>query len=181
MAFKTVSSLDADNTVSLGKRDKKTGKLGPNSAEGYYLGNRVVQTNLGPSTLHFLQTPKGNLGVWGSTDMNRKLGAVDAGTMVRITAAGERPSKKGNPMKVFTVEFDTENTIEVQVSASQPAEDVNNNDTGYGTDGSGGDGSEDESTEDYEAPAYNPPPKTQQLSAAERKAKVDALLKGNRK
>jgi hypothetical protein len=183
MAFKQVNSLDADVTVSLGKKDKKTGKPFPKTAEGYYLGSREVKTNLGPSTLHFLQTPKGNLGVWGGTDMNKKLGTVAPGTMVRITAAGQRPTPRG-AMNVFKVEEDQNNTITVNVSASQPA--AESDDAGYGAEDDGGSyGGSDEDdgggTEDYTAPASQGGG-TPALSAAERKAKVDALLnKNNRK
>lgn len=113
MAFKPVVDLDAENSISIGGKDKKTGKPNPNSAEGYYLGSKTTESKFGPSKLHILQTPKGNIGVWGKTDMDRKLGGVIAGTMVRVTYAGEVPSNKGNPMKKFKVEVDDANRINV--------------------------------------------------------------------
>jgi hypothetical protein len=72
LSFKEVISLDADNVIALGKQNKKTGKPFPKQAKGYYLGSRKVKGKIGESTIHFLQTPKGNLGLWGTTDLNRK-------------------------------------------------------------------------------------------------------------
>lgn len=190
MAFQKVASLEADNTISLGKKDKATGKAFPTQAEGYYLGNRTVSTKLGPSTLHILQTAKGNLGVWGGTDMNRKLNQVQAGTMVRITAAGKKPTPKGD-MNVFNVEVDNDNQIEVLLSGlgnagtGTTASDFAANDDGdtgytgaYGdTETSFGvDDNEEDKDEGYEAP---PAKVASGLSAADRQAKVQALLKGN--
>lgn len=166
MAFTQVTSLDADVTISLGKKDKTTGKPYPNQAEGYYLGNRKVNTKLGETTLHFLQTPKGNLGVWGGTDMNKKLAQVQPGTMVRITAAGKRPTPRGD-MNVFTVESDTDNTITVNISAAA-AEDYSDTGTNE-TSGYSSDETEDENSDVAQSQA---------LAAAERKAKLDAILKG---
>lgn len=112
MAFKEVASLDADTTIAIGKTDKKTGKAYPTQAEGYYLGSRTVEGSRGPSTLHFLQTPKGNLGVWGTTDLNRKLNRVKPGVMVRITSTGTKPTPKGD-MFTYRVQDDNDNTIDV--------------------------------------------------------------------
>lgn len=172
MGFKTVSSLDADVTIAIGKKDKTTGKDYPKQAEGYYLGSRTVEGKRGPSVLHFLQTSKGNLGVWGTTDLNRKVSAVQPGTMVRITSTGTKATPKGD-MFTYKVEVDVENTIVVEVSASQPAteddadaSDANDSDGGYNDTTS--DDSEDEA---LQAAA---------LAAAERKAKVEALLRGNK-
>lgn len=115
MGFKEVASLDADVTISIGKLDRKTGKQGPKSAEGYYLGSRTVQNKRGESKLHFLQTEKGNVGVWGTTDMNRKLSQVVPGTMVRITSNGTKPTPNGD-MYMYRVELDETNTIEADSS-----------------------------------------------------------------
>lgn len=168
MAFKTVQSLDADNTVRLGGFDKKTKKDNPTTTEGYYLGKRVVTGGkFGDSTLHFLQTPKGNLGVWGKSDMDKKLAAVAAGTMVRISFTGTRPTNKGNDQMIYKVEHDPENTIEVNIdmSSSNDSEENYSDDSPTDTD----DVMEDEDDEDtVQASA---------LAALERKQKVEALLK----
>ena len=115
MGFKEVSSLDADVTIALGKKNKETGKPYPKQAEGYFLGSRIVENKRGESKLHFLQTPEGNLGLWGTTDLNRKLASVPTGTMVRITSTGTKPTPNGD-MYTYKVELDSSNTIEVDTA-----------------------------------------------------------------
>lgn len=168
MAFAEVSSLDAEVTVALGKTNKATGKPYPKQAEGYYLGNRTVANKRGESKIHFLKTAKGNLGVWGTTDLNRKLSQVVAGTMVRITSTGTKPTPNGD-MYTYKVEQDNANAIEVQIEAAAAAhadfaddEETTDEDTSYSSDES-----EDEDATQSVA-----------LAAAERKAKVQALFKG---
>ncbi len=162
MGFKTVTSLDADVTVALGKKNKATGKPYPKSAEGFYLGNRTVKGSRGPSTLHFLQTAEGNLGVWGTTDLNRKLSQVAAGTMVRITSTGTKPTPNGD-MYTYKVEQDSDSTIEVEVAAP----------TAYA------DADETEETPAYEAEAEEVEDDSQlkaQAEAASRRDRVEAML-----
>lgn len=168
MAFKEVSSLDADVTVALGKKDK-SGKPYPKQAEGYYLGSRTVKGQRGDSTLHILQTAKGNLGVWGTTDLNRKLGSAVPGVMVRITSTGTKPTPKGD-MYTYKVEADTDNTIEVSSAAPADNEDsfeaavADSSDISYEA--------EEESNEDEDQDAIL----AAQEAALARKAKVQAML-----
>jgi hypothetical protein len=168
MGFKVINDLDAENVTALGGFNKKTGKKNPVSAEGYYLGSREVDGKKGKAKLHFLQTPTGNLGVWGKTDMDKKLPAVPVGTMVRITHTGMLSTKNGE-MYNFKVEVDDENTIEVLgVQAFDSGNANEASDEEYVAD------SEDEGEEEQE---YTPPPAARPgLSAAERSAKVQALL-----
>lgn len=169
MGFTEVASLDADVTYALGKKDK-SGKPYPKQAEGYYLGSRTVKGSRGDSTLHFLQTPKGNVGLWGTTDLNRKLGSATPGTMVRVTSTGTKPTPKGD-MYTYKVEVDADNTIEVANFASgsdnDSLESVNadDSDTSYNA-------AEEESNEDAEQDALL----AAQEAAAIRRAKVQAML-----
>jgi len=134
MAFKEVSSLDADITIAIGKVNKETGKPYPKQAEGYYLGSRKVENKRGESTLHFLTFGSDNpavvrefkalglgigqnLGVWGTTDLNRKLGAAPVGAMVRVTSTGTKATPNGD-MYTYKVEVDSDNSIEVAASDS---------------------------------------------------------------
>lgn len=168
MAFKQVEALDADITYSLGKLNKKTGKTDPKQAEGYYLGNREIEGGkYGKSVLHFLKTPKGNLGVWGGGDMNKKLSGVVPGTMVRITANGTRPTPRGD-MKVFTVEVDSDNVLEGYSAPGQ----FNESSVSYDDGGDDVDSSNEDAEDDLQQQA---------LVAAENQAKVQALLNKNRK
>jgi hypothetical protein len=175
MGYEEVTSLDADVVVALGKRDKKTGKEYPKQAEGYYLGNRTVQNKRGESLIHFLKTPKGNLGLWGTTDLNKKLSQIAAGTMVRVTSTGTKPTPNGD-MYTYKVEADKSNTIEVSVASAEAADDSGSDETAYEAGSSyegDGDAASDEDGDDNEA-VYA----AAAVSAAERKAKVEALLRG---
>lgn len=166
MAFKVLASLDADVSVAIGKTDKKTGKKGPNSAEGYYLGSRKVNTKKGEATLHFLQTPDGNLGVWGTTDMNRKLSSVQPGVMTRITFSGMKETPKGG-MFTYKVEVDNDNTIEVEAAADSAS---------YADEGA----DESEESGDDEGESEEEPAQASAALAAKRdaeKKKVEEIMK----
>lgn len=165
MGFTEVSSLDADTTVALGKVDKKTGKAYPKQAEGYYLGKRSVEGKKGPSRLHFLQTAKGNLGVWGTTDLDRKLSQVTPGAMIRVTSTGTKETPKGD-MYTYKVEIDKGNTIEVS-SATEDFSDLNEDGN---VDDSVGSGDNQESDEAYDSQAVA-------MAQAARRAEVEAVLK----
>lgn len=179
MGFKEVQTLDADVCVALGKRDKKTGKMGPKNAEGYYLGSRSTENKRGESRLHFLQTPKGNLGVWGTTDLNRKLLQVTPGTMVRITSTGTKATPNGD-MYTYKVEQDSKNTVEINIESSEnyTSSAENASKAEYGNTDS------DNAYDDMEAVGYdnqdtdnNNSVQEKELAAASaRKAKVQALL-----
>jgi hypothetical protein len=125
MGFKEVASLDTDTTIALGGTNKKTGKPNPVQVEGYFIGSKTVESKMskdGFAKLHILQTSKGNVGVWGKTDLDRKMLQVTPGAMIRITQNGrlELPGKM--PMYKFKVEVDSENTIEVSAPAEQQEE-----------------------------------------------------------
>ena len=179
MAFKTVTDLSTDTMISLGGFNKKLGKTNPTSVEGYFLGARKVESNKAKSGYAFiyaLQTSKGNVGVWGKTDLDRKMEIAKPGQMVRLSFDKMVSTPKGEMYK-FKVEIDADNTIEV----STPVEASNS--TGGNEEGdqeesnfSGGNAYEEDNN-DFEAEeaAANAA-----LAAAERKATVAALLKGNK-
>lgn len=167
MAFKEVASLDAEVTIAIGKKNKQTGKPYPNQAEGYYLGNRKVQNRKGESTLHFLQTPKGNLGVWGTTDLDRKLRQVTPGTMVQITFAGMKQTPNGD-MYSYKVAQDTENTIEVATTEVETGDDLGGGNEG----GFDGEAAETEDSDDSAAEALLAQAEARKAQAA----RVQALL-----
>lgn len=171
MSFKEVASLDAEVTISLGGVNKKTGKKNPTSIEGYYLGSRVVESKKGESKIHFFQTSKGNVGVWGKTDSDRKLSGVTPGTMTRISFDKMQPTPNGEMYK-YKVEVDGDNTIEVGgISAS-----LGNEGAGSGFGDSGDDYVSDADTsDDSDSLPYGA------SQAAERAAKVQSLLNGKGK
>lgn len=185
MAFKTITSLDADVTIALGGTNKKLGKPNPQQIEGFYLGKREVEDRKkksGKSAIYYFQTPKGNVGVWGKTDLDRKMQGVTPGVMVRATCTGTRETPNGD-MYTFKVEVDEDNTIEV-VGLSAGADSSNEGyveEESLEDDGSAYGGlsasTEDLDNEDAEQDAA--------LAAAAvkaaNKAKVQALLNGKGK
>lgn len=178
MAFKTVTSLDADTTISLGGFNKKTRKDNPNSVEGYYLGSRKVDSKKstnGFAYIHFLQTPTGNLGVWGKTDLDRKLVTVTPGTMIRATHTGMQATPKGEMYK-YKVETDDENTIEVNLAEQQQDNSSSKNDSDEDNSAIANAGASDEYDDEVDEDAIQ----QAALIAAEKKAKVQALLSRNK-
>lgn len=116
MAFKEVEDLSTDVTISLGGVNRKTGKPNPTKIEGYYLGKRTVEDTKrksGVSFIYVFKTPKGNVGVWGKTDLDRKMSSVTLGAMIRVTQNGMRKTAN-NDMYVFKVEVDSENVLDIQ-------------------------------------------------------------------
>ncbi len=177
MAFKSVSDLSSDITISLGGTNRKTGKKNPTSIEGYYLGKRIVadtKKKTGESFLYFFQTPKGNIGVWGKTDLDRKLSSVAVGTMVRASFDKMVPTPNGEMYK-FLVEIDEDNTIEVTGSAQAAPPAYSDADEDQANDGYGGTAvGVDEEEEDEDAM------QAMALAKAEKVAKVQALLGKNK-
>lgn len=171
MAFKEVNDLSTDVTISLGGVNKKTGKPNPKSIEGYYLGNRQVEDKKkksGVSYIYVFQTDKGNVGVWGKTDLDRKMQAAPLGAMLQVTHTGMAQTPNGEMYK-YGVKYDPENTIDV--SDMQSSNSSGGTDLGEGLDDDfGTDAGVDEDEVQIAA-----------LAAAERKAKVEALLKGKGK
>lgn len=166
MAFKELVSLDTDVTTALGGTDRKTGKKNPTSAEGFYLGSKKVEGKKGESSLHVFQTPKGNLGIWGKTDMDQKLKTVTPGTMTRVTFEKMVPTKNGDMYK-YRVEVDAEHTIDVgSISDTLEASEETNSEL------------DSEYTETQDEPADTAALFAQQQ---QRKSEVEALLKGKTK
>lgn len=124
MAFKQLVSLECDVTIRLGGVDKQTGKKNPPMVEGYFLGSKKIESKKAKSGfayLHVFQTAKGNLGVWGKTNMDNQLSRVAPGVMVRVTHTGMVPTPNGDMFK-YKVEVDEENVIEAPSVDTAPAD-----------------------------------------------------------
>ncbi len=80
------------------------------------------KSKTGLAKIHVFQTPKGNLGIWGKTDLDRKLGTVTPGTMTIAKFDKMVPSKNGE-MYSFKVLVDADNTIEVSTAATTTTEE----------------------------------------------------------
>lgn len=183
--FKEVSSLDADITTALGGINKKTGKPNPTTMTGYFIGSREVDSKMsktGKAAIHVLQTPQGNVGVWGKTDLDRKLSQVTPGSMIRITQNGKQEIPGKNPMYKFKVEVDSSDTIEV----SLPQEEAPNAefDAPFGTD-QAGDGVPyydhgDDLTDEVEPVRPVAPARAAQVPTSAQQQKVKDLLAKSR-
>lgn len=183
MAYKEVISLDAEVTVSLGGINRKTGKKNPTQVEGYYLGSRTVEDRKnknGLSYIYYFLTANGNVGVWGKTDLNKKMTSASTGAMTRVTCTGQRETPNG-PMYVYKLEVDKDNTMDVSElgAASSTAADAYNDggdeDAAYVASDDGDTGlTADEEDENQEAALLAA--EAAAKAAAERKAKVQALL-----
>lgn len=185
MAFKEVSDLSADITISLGGVSKKTGKKNPTSIEGYYLGNRQVEDKKkksGISFIYIFQTAKGNVGVWGKTDLDRKMQSAALGTMVRATHVGMTPTPNGEMYK-YKVEVDKDNTIEVSAAPSPgaPQPDTYSSDEEPSYSASADEEDNAEENAEIDEVSLEEAQRVLAAAAAERKAKVQALLGKSKK
>lgn len=172
MGFKEISDLSADLTVSIGGTNRKTGKKNPNRIEGYYLGKREVndaKKKSGKSYIYFFQTPDGNVGVWGKTDMDRKMTGVTVGAMAFIEFDKMQATPNGEMYK-YRVGVDLDNTIEVD---TLPMGATSAGPEGFTDESRGTLIDEDEEVDDDTASAA--------AAALERKRKLETLLNGGGK
>lgn len=178
MAFEQVQSLEVEVAIQLGGRDKKTGKANPTTVEGYYLGSKDIPSKFsktGLAKMHVFQTDQGSLGVYGKTDLDRKMLAVAPGLMTRVTQKGSVPTSKGNDMLTFKVEVDKDNRIDIENPILASANSGHNEeaDEAY---------VEELEDEVEEAPPARPrrPARAAAAPSAAQQAKVQALLSGVR-
>lgn len=175
MAFKTVSDLSTETAVALGGTNRKTGKANPTTITGYYVGSREVdspKSKTGKASLHIFQTEKGNVGVWGKTDLDMKMKAATLGALTRVSFTGMQETKN-NPMYKYKVEIDTDNAIDV--AAEAPAQEEESSDEGYAADFA-----EDEFSEEDDVDAapvrVSPAARPARPPTADSQARVEALL-----
>lgn len=177
MPYQEVTDLNAENVTPLGGPNKKTGKPNPKEVEGYYLGSRKVDSKKarsGFAYIHVFQTSGGNKGVWGKTDMDRKILAVTPGTMTKVTHTGSVPTPNGD-MYTYKVQFDKTNVIEVsELSQDEGTSDNESNGReNEAAESSWNDENETEADEEINEPA---PAQLLNKSAEERRNAVQARL-----
>ena len=178
MAFTEVLDLDCDTTTALGGFNRKTKKDNPTKVEGYYIGSKNTpspKAKSGFAKLHIFQTSNGRVGVWGKTDLDRKMLSATVGAMTRVTQSGVTPTQNGDMYK-FRVEVDSENTIEVNLPSG---EGETQSDEEYVAESEGLDSEETASDEvTYSRPAAPVAPATSPTAA--QRNKVQDLLKSRR-
>lgn len=126
MAYEKIQSLECDITTALGGINKKTGKKNPTSVEGYYLGSYEFDSKLsktGKAWVHVFQTDTGNTGIYGKTNLDRKMKSAEIGTMTLVTQKGMQETKNA-PMYLYEVAQDRANAISVNVGLTAPSRDA---------------------------------------------------------
>lgn len=135
MAYKKKIELKADDAISLGGINSKTGEKNPISVEGHYLGAKTTpDTGYGEGKLHIFSTARGTVGVWGKSHLNRLLTSDHVGQMCLVTFTGMSIPKKGKrPAYQYELQYDAENTIDVsgitvETSDEEPEDTVDSDD-----------------------------------------------------
>lgn len=137
---------------------------------GVYVGRSDYQGDWGPTIKHQVKTEAGLKVIFGSKVLNDLLTDAELGKLIRITQVKSKPSKKGNPTKMY--EVDVDDTYEMD---------------GAELSSYAGDGEEEETDIDADAPAYDEtvaarpaaPRQAANVGAAQA-AKAQALLNGRR-
>lgn len=135
---------------------------------GIYLGSFEFQGDFAPTYKHLFKTDKGIKTVIGQTHLTSLLGDVQVGSLVRVTFAGTKKGKKGNPMKTYELEIDDEYVADAaDVAAAQSAAN---------SDEDADDGDDDTSLDEVKTAAAKTAPRASTPNAAN-KARVDALFR----
>lgn len=174
MAYKEITDLDTDTIIALGGYNKKEGKANPTQIEGYFLGSKTVESKkskTGTCQIHVFETAKGKVGVWGKTNLDRKLSRSVLGHMTLVLQAGTKVTEFGE-MYLYTVKQDSENSIEVSAAPAAAQSEASD----YSSDEEDG---EDLSDEVAPTRATAPRVPASTPSAASR-ARVQALVNKNR-
>ncbi len=110
MARKTVLDLSG---IPMFKFEKQGEEF-----SGYYVGKKEITTDYGPGMIHAFQTDKGLEGIYGSAQIDSKLGSIAFGNKVFVTFSGKRKIPGGKTLKEFIVEWDDEDTVDPAVLAT---------------------------------------------------------------
>ncbi len=192
MARKTATSFAELPVIAFGLED---GELGPGDEfQGYYKGVKTAKTKYGEKPVYTFQTPDGDCQVWGSANLNPKMEQVKLGCLTFIEFVKlEKSKERGrNPTKIFKVEYDDADCIEVEAPRVSFQNNQDAGDEGEEQE-EGDEGQEEEQdlpdpqpqTRQASKPAVN---KTQPTStgagsapaAGSGKSKLDAMLSRNK-
>lgn len=125
MAYQELADV---KQVSLGGIDKKTGKKNPTELEGYYIRREEKPNKFNPDkpqAFYVFETKEGPQGLFGKAGLDREMKKATIGRMTLVIDTGTTmDTGKGNPMRVFKVKQDPDNTVDVAaLSAVEPADD----------------------------------------------------------
>lgn len=167
MAFETL--FDASNATPA-----KFEKFG-DQVEGYYMGSFPYEGDYGPTKKHIFSGNAGAVVVFGQKHLIDLLPTVKPGTMVRVTYVDDKPTKR-QPMKLFKIEQDKKNTIEVTGVELTPAATADEPDT----DDTRGDYTEVEALDEAPPARATRPAAPARAPSAAQQASARALLSGKR-
>lgn len=105
MAFKT--KVDTGNGELF--KFEKNGQ----SIEGYFVGSFDYQGDYAPTKKHIFQTDKGLVTVIGQAHLIQMLEGLTPGILVRVTLVGSKKTNKGKPMKLFELQYDEDQVIDI--------------------------------------------------------------------
>lgn len=167
MAFEKL--FDASNAAPFKFESKGT------VLEGYFMGSFEHNGDYGKTKKHIFKTAQGAVVVFGQTNLMQQLPSAVVGAMTRITYKDDKLSdKKGrHPMKLFEIEQDKKEKIDVVGVDLTPTEsyDDNTDDVDAETD------VDSDDAVDEAPPAKAQAPKKPAVAPdAERQRKVQELL-----
>ncbi len=105
MAFK--KKLDIGTTIMV-----KFEEIGQ-QLQGYYIGTFEITIKQRLVDKHVFQNEQGLISVLGQTHLTSLLQGIPVGTMVRATLVGSKKTQQPQPMKLFEVEYDETDRIDV--------------------------------------------------------------------
>lgn len=123
MALRT--KLDTRNTTNF-KFEKVGQKL-----QGYYIGTFDEVINGREVKKHVFKTELGLESVLGQTHLTNLLSGIDKGIFIVATFVGTKKTKQPQPMKLFELQYDEEDTIDASAvvgAASESEESVEESD-----------------------------------------------------
>lgn len=117
MAFK--KKIDVGSTQTF-----KFEKIG-DELTGYYVGTFGIVIDGRDVKKHVFQTDKGLVSVLGQTHLTQQLEGLELGTLIKATFESTKKTKPGRqPMKMFGLEYDDEDKIDVGAVVAQANADA---------------------------------------------------------
>lgn len=146
---------------------------------GFYLGTFPFDGSFGPTVKHLFKTTNGKIvSVIGQKHLSGLLESETAGPLMQITYTADKKGKKGNPMKMYTVDIDTDQTVPVD---ELPHSIEESSEPDYGDEPMDVADEEEAMDEVKTAPARSIAPKTNIANSEAAKARVAALLNNRKK
>lgn len=176
-----ITWLEDVRTVVLGGKDKTTGKKNPTELVGYFIRTEQRENRFNkdkPQNYYVLQTKEGEVGIYGKAGLDREMKKAYLGRLTHIVNTGETLDVgKGNPMTVYKVGQDRNDSIELPETSSNSSVEAavnlgNNIESNEEQDFDG----DEEDTQEALPPPPQKPSRPLSVTNAERAARVQAVL-----